>query len=500
MSLEIRASGEQTRARPVKSLPNIIFVLADDMGYGDMGCNNPEGRIPTPNLDHLAARGMRFTDAHAASAVCTPSRYCALTGRYAWRTRLKRGIVWEWDGALIEPGRLTLAGLLKQRGYTTACLGKWHLGWEWTTKDGRHPNETLPYGESARPQRPAYQENIDWNGRIGGGPVDCGFDSYFGVDVPNFSPYTWFEDDHLTEAPSVPKPERLYGNSGLAVPWWEHEAMIPRFTQRAVEQIEAARHSDHPFFLYFPLTSPHSPVVPNDPFKGASGIGLYGDFVCEIDWIVGQLLDALRRTGQLDNTLLIFTSDNGPETRTRDDEGAYERAHRCGHFSMGPLRGVKLDAWEGGHRVPFVAAWPGVIPAGTQCDLSICLADLMATFAEMTGQTLPDSAGEDSISMLPLLRGRMDNPTRDVLIHHSGTGKFAIRQGDWVFIDAPAGNDKEEPAWFAQLRGYQPHNQPGELYHLAKDPAERENLHARHPGLFSELSQRLEAIKRGERT
>ena len=482
-----------------KPIDNIILVLADDMGYGDLHCNEPACRIPTPNLDRLAASGMRFTDAHSAAAVCTASRYGLLTGRYSWRSRLKQGIVWEWDGALPEPDRLTLAGLLKQRGYATHCIGKWHLGWDWPTRDGRPPNDTLSFGQWRPAEREAYAANIDWAGRLAGGPVDRGFDTYFGVDVPNFAPYTWFENDHLTEAPSVPKPERLYGNAGPAVPWWEHEAMIPRFTQRAVELIGKSQHGAQPFFLFFPLTSPHSPVVPNAQFKGASGIGLFGDFICEIDWVIGQLLDALERTGQRKNTLLIFTSDNGPETRTRDDEGAYERAQRTGHFSMGPLRGVKLDAWEGGHRVPFVASWPGVVPAGTQCDQTVCLVDVMATCAEFTGRPLPRDAGEDSVSMWPLLGGRTDRPTRDGLVYHSGGGKSALRQDGWVFIDAPAGNDKPEPEWFARLRGYVPHDHPGELYDLTADLPERYNRYGERPEIVRQFAERLAAVKRGAR-
>jgi len=477
--------------------PNIIYILADDMGYGDMRCNDPNCAIPTPNLDRLAERGMRFTDAHAATALCTPSRYGVLTGCYAWRSRLKRGIVWEWDGALIEPDRLTVPEMLRQHGYRTACLGKWHLGWDWPTLDGRHPNETLTFGGMLHAERERFAANIDYDGRIGGGPTDRGFDSYFGVDVPNFPPYTWFEDDHLTQVPTEPKPDHLYGNPGLAVPGWSLEAMIPEFTRRAVEMIEstASDPKQRPLFLYFPLTSPHSPIVPNEQFKGASGIGNYGDFVCEVDWVVGQVIDALDRTGQADNTLLVFTSDNGPEDRTGDDEGVYARAQRTGHYSMGPLRGIKRDAWEGGHREPFVAAWPEVIPHGARCDQLVCLTDLMATCAEIVGSDLPEHAGEDSVSMLPLLRGRTGEPTRHALAYHSGSGKFAVREGDWVFIDAAAGNDSPEPEWLRQARGCVPHDEPKELFHLVDDLAERRNLYADRPEVAERLSARLEEIK-----
>ena len=419
--------------------PNIIYILADDMGYGDMGCNNPDGKIPTPNLDRLAGQGMRFTDAHAGSSVCTPSRYNILTGRYAWRSRLKRGIVWEWDGPLIEAERPTVASMLRDQGYRTHCLGKWHLGWDWPTFDGRHPNETLPFGQigtqAAAEERHEFgRRNIDFTKRIGGGPVDRGFDSYFGVDVPNFAPYAWFEDDHLTALPAEEKPADMYVRPGKAVPGWSLEAMIPEFTRRAVKGIED--HVASPFFLYFPLTSPHSPIVPNQEFRGNSGVSRYGDFVCEVDWVVGQVMDALDRTGARDNTLLIFTSDNGPEDRTDDDEGVYERARQRGHYSMGPLRGVKRDTWEGGHRVPFVASWPATIPPGRRCDQLISIGDLMATSADLVGIELPKGAGADSVSILPLLRGGTDRPVRDFVIHHSASGTFAVRRGDWVLINA----------------------------------------------------------------
>jgi len=485
------------------SKPNIIFILADDMGYGDAHCNNPDSRIPTPHLDRLAEKGMCFSDAHAGSSVCTPSRYSILTGRYAWRSRLKKGIVWQWDAPLIEPERLTVAGMLRDNGYRTACLGKWHLGWDWQTLDGRRPNDTLTFGEHELAKRAAFGENIDYRKRIGGGPVDRGFDSYFGVDVPNFPPYAWFEDDHLTALPTQDKPNNLYGAPGKAVPGWELERMIPEFTRRAVEFIETHGERERktentpPYFLYYPLTSPHSPVVPNADFRGRSGIGLYGDFVCEVDWVVGQIMGALDRTGTFDNTLLVFTSDNGPENRTGDDEGVYERARRAGHYSMGDLRGIKRDAWEGGHRVPFVASWPAVIPEGQRCDQVIGLCDFMATAADTIGIDLPEGAGEDSVSYLPLLKGRVDRPIRTSLVHHSAAGRFALRRGEWVFIDGPTGDENGEPEWLKEKRGYSPHDEPGELFNLEADLSESANRYGEHPGIVSEMSRALNEMKGG---
>lgn len=475
--------------------PTIIYILADDMGYGDLACNNEESRIPTPRLDALAAGGMRFTDAHAGSSVCTPSRYHVLTGRYAWRSRLKQGIVWEWDLPLLEADRLTVAGLLQQQGYTTHCIGKWHLGWEWQTTDGGLAGDQLPFGKNSRSiqaERVAMNDQIDYTARIGGGPLDRGFDSYFGVDVPNFPPYTWFEDDHLMEPPSVPKPAEMYGHAGLMTPGWTLEGMIPELTRRAVALIEEA---DAPYFLYLPLTSPHAPIVPNAEFQGRSEAGKYGDFVCEVDWVVSEIVDALRRSGQLDETLLIFTSDNGPEACAADFEGCYELARQTGHYSMAHWRGSKRDVWEGGHRVPFIAHWPETIAAGSVCDQLVCLGDLMATCADLTGAELPAKAGEDSVSMLPLLRGETETPIREYLVHHSSDGRFALRSKEWVYIDNPSGGVSPEPAWFREERGYEAHDQPGELFRLSDDRAERHNLYASEPEVVNRLAGILSIAK-----
>lgn len=474
--------------------PNVIYVLADDMGYGDMGCNNPVSKIPTPHLDRLAAQGMRFTDAHAPSSVCTPSRYSILTGRYCWRTRLKSGVLWPWDPPLVEPDRLTVAGLLRQHGYRTACIGKWHLGWEWATHDGEPAHKGAEIGKLDAQQRHAMEQNIDYSKPMRGGPIDCGFDTYFGVDVPNFPPYTWFEQDRLTDPPTEEKPDDMFGHPGRMKPGWKLEEMIPEFVRRAINYIEES--GPDPFFLYFPLTSPHTPIVPNKEFIGRSGAGLYGDFVCEVDWVVGEIMTALERRGIADNTLLIFTSDNGPETEVKtQDPGAYERIRTYGHYSMANLRGVKRDTWEGGHRVPFIARWPGVTPPGAVCNQLTILGDLMATCAQIIGIQLREGEGEDSISILPLLQGNVDTPVRDVAVHHSCSGRFAIRKADWVFIDAPSGDDSHEPEWFKKERAYTRHNCPGELFNLKDDIAERRNLYDEHFQVVRELSKLLDQVK-----
>ena len=323
---------------------------------------------------------------------------------------------------------------------------------------------------------------------MGGGPVGCGFDTYFGDDVPNFPPYTWFEQDRLIGQPTEEKPETMFGHPGAMAPGWELEAVMPELTRRSVCTID--EFDDTPFFLYFALTAPHTPIVPLRAFQGTSGAGAYGDYVCEVDGCVGQIMDALERKGIADNTLLVFASDNGPENT------AYDRILEHGHYSMAHLRGLKRDTWEGGHRVPFVARWPGVIQGGSVCDQLITLGDLMATCADLVGARLPGDAGEDSVSILPLLLGDDQAPVRSSVVHHSSSGKLAIRKGEWVFIDAPSGDENGEPQWFKDERGYTSHIYPGELYNLREDIAERNNLYGQCPQIVDELSKLLASVKK----
>src|SRR5947207_11984821 len=377
------------------SRPNIVFILADDLGYGDVGCFNRESKIPTPNLDRLASEGMRFTDAHSPSSVCTPTRYALLTGRYCWRSRLKAQVLGPWGTTLIEEGRLTAPALLRQHGYSTACIGKWHLGWDWPTKDGK-PAASGPNRLS----------NVDFTRPIPNGPLTRGFDSYFGVDLPNYPPYIYLENDHTIGIPSVPN-WPIQNRPGPMLPGWNWVNILPDCAARAVRTIEEAakQQPQKPFFLYFALTSPHYPVVPDPEFRGKSGAGDFGDFVVQTDAVVGQVLDALKRTGLADNTLVIFTSGNGPAVGAEVTPGAYDRLKQYGHASMGPLRGAKRDAWEGGHRVPFIARWRGQIAPGTTSAETICHVDFLATVAAILGTKLPDDAGEDSYNLLPVLRG-----------------------------------------------------------------------------------------------
>ncbi|HEY1066865.1 MAG TPA: arylsulfatase, partial [Pirellulales bacterium] len=455
-----------------------VYILADDLGYGDVGCYNAESKIATPNIDRLAREGARFTDAHSPSAVCTPTRYALLTGRYAWRTRLQRNVLGPFSQPLIAETLLTVPELLRDQGYATACIGKWHLGWGWP--------------------KPGADGKYDFTQPIPDGPTTRGFDRYFGTDVPNYPPYCFIDNDRTVGTPSdsAPVGKDSFNIAGPMTPGWKLVDVLPGLEQRAVEYIEQSAKVDKPFFLYLPLTSPHFPVVPSEAFKGQSQAGDYGDFVMQTDAVVGAVLDALARSGAAENTLVIFTSDNGPEVAAEVTPGAYARLKQFGHASMGPLRGVKRDAWEGGHRVPFVARWPGKITPGAACAETVCHVDLMATLAALLGVSLPADAGVDSVNILPALLGEhRPAPLREATVHHSAQGKFAVRRGDWVLILAPTGDDNGksgEPAWLKQNRGYAAHAQPGELYDLAQDPDQRHNRYAAEPVKVAELAALME--------
>ncbi len=453
-------------ARAADAPPNIVIILADDLGYGDLGCYNGESKIRTPHIDRLAEEGSRFTDAHSPSAVCTPTRYGLLTGRYPWRSRLKRGVLGPWSAALIEKDRLTLPSMLRAKGYATAAIGKWHLGMTWPTKDGKPPtSRDDPYS------------NVDFTQAITEGPTSRGFDTYFGTDVPNYSPFCFIENDRTLGIPTDLSNAEDFNIRGPAMPGWRSVNILPELTLRAVTSVEQAAEKKRQFFLYFALTSPHYPVAPAPEFIGKSGAGAYGDFVVQTDWVVGQITDALARRGVAENTLVIFTSDNGPEIDGEVVIGAFDRIQKFGHASMGALRGVKRDAWEGGHRVPFIARWPGHVPAGKVNDQYLILTDLMSTCAAITGSPLPVDAAEDSVNILPALLGGKVKREAGVTVGISG--KPALRQGDWVLIAAPTGREnpapRGEPDWFRDQRGYKAHDSQNELFNLREDPQQKNN-------------------------
>lgn len=465
--------------------PNIVILYADDMGWGDLGVQNPQSKIPTPHLDRLAREGMRFTNAHSSSGICTPSRYALLEGRYHWRKF--HGIVNSFDQPILDDEKTTLAELLKNKGYHTACIGKWHLGWNWNAIK-------RPSSKSGEKSKGFAPDAFDWSKAIPGGPLSHGFDYYFGDDVPNFPPYAWFENDRVITEPTVrltttkPTAEGSWeARPGPAVKDWDFWAVMPTLTEKAVDWI-GKRKPDEPFFLYFPFTSPHAPIVPISAFQGKSQAGGYGDFVAQTDATVGRVLEALEKGGFAENTLVIFSADNGPEGY------AYERVKNFDHRSMGPLRGLKRDLWEGGHRVPFVVRWPQSVPANRVSDALLSQIDVYATIAAVVGADIPASSAEDSYDQLALLRGESPS-ARDTLVHNTNPNGYGLRHGDWVLIEAKTGGVTKVPTWFDEANGYGKNTQPGELYNLRDDLGQKKNLYAEMPEKVAELKERLQAIR-----
>jgi len=439
--------------------PNIIYILADDLGYGDVKCLNPKGRIATPQMDRLAASGMIFTDAHASSSVCTPSRYSILTGRYNWRSRLQSGVFGGFSTPLIDRERLTAPALLKQSGYATACIGKWHLGM------------TMP-GKS------------NLNRQILDSPTTRGFDEFFGISASlDMPPYAFIHNDRFT-APLDTEKELYKGRRGPAAAEFEAVDVLPTLTSKAVEYIRHEASGKKTFFLYLALTSPHTPIVPTKDWLGKSGIGDYGDFVMETDWAVGEVLAAIDHAGIADNTLVMVASDNGcaPAAGVADLE-------KKGHFPSAQFRGYKSDIWDGGHRVPFLVRWPGKVKPGAKCDTLVCLDDLVATCADILGVKLPDNAGEDSVSFLPALVGVSGKPLREAIVHHSINGCFAIRQGNWKLELCPGSGGWGKPGDAAARK----QGLPGvQLYDLSKDIGEKKNVQANHSDVVKRLTSLLE--------
>ncbi len=478
----------QTFAAPK---PNIVIILTDDLGYGDVQCYNPQrGKIPTPNIDRLAAQGTRFTDAHSSSGVCSPSRYTLLTGRYHWRTHLQNGIVGVFREPLIAPDRMTIGTLAKQHGYHTAAIGKWHLGWDWPI-----PEKLRRYFQIADDGDAAALADARlgaWNEvfskPIPGGPSARGFDAYFGTDVQNWPPYCFIENDRTLGIPSELLPAALLENNlasirGPALKDWKLEGILPALTDRACAFIDKQAEAKQNFLLYLPLTTPHTPLAVNEPWRGKSGLdSAAADLTMETDATVGRVLDALEKSGVTDNTLVLFTSDNGfaPYVGIKELE-------KLGHFPSGPLRGFKGDAWEGGHRVPFIARWPGVVKPGGVCGQLVHQADIMRTLADIFGATLPGNAGEDSFSFLAQLKGE-DRPVRPHAVSCSAGGVPALRAASWKLIAAPSGNGpwnkspSVEPAT------------PVLLFNLADDLGETRNLANESPELVHGLKALLEKV------
>ncbi len=474
-----------------KRLPNILVLYADDLGFGDLGCYNKNSKIPTPNLDRLASEGIRFTDGHSSSGICSPSRYALLTGRHHWRDF--HGIVGVFGKSVFKPEQLTLPEMLKSKGYHTSAIGKWHLGWNW---DAIRKTEAKQTGNK---RNSAWGfDAFDWSKPIPDGPTAHGFDHYFGDTVINFPPYCWIEDDRTPVAPDTNMDSSKWkpikeGNwecrPGPMVSTWDPYQNLPTTTARGVEYIKSQAKIDNPFFLYFAFPSPHAPIIPNDEFDGRSDAGPYGDFVFETDDACGQLLQSLQVSGQADNTIVIFTADNGPE------KYAYARDEKFGHWSAHPLRGLKRDIYEGGHHVPYIIKWPGVAKPGRVSDALVSQIDLMATLASIVGFDLTSDSAEDSHDLVPLLKGEQEQ-VRTTHVHNTSPNQYAIRHEDWLLINTKTGYvSGRNDAWEERHDYSQDDNQPVELYNLKSDIGQRHNLAKQEPEKVAELQSLLIKIQ-----
>ncbi len=467
-------SGCEKQKNEDSSLPNIVYLLADDMGIGDLGCYNPESKIPTPAMDELAAEGMLFTDAHTNSAVCTPTRFGILTGTYAFRTRLKSGVLWGSSQPLIDKSTKSVAQLLKDNGYNTACIGKWHLGLGWQTLE---PDVELTDNWQEDNQK------IDFSKPILFGPNDIGFDYFYGItgslDMP---PYLYIENNKAQGIPNEITNEG--GRTGITTPGFKAKNVMPDLTQKAIDFIRR-QDAEQPFFLYFPLTAPHTPIVPNKVFLGKSGAGNYGDFVVECDATVHRIIAALKETGAYDNTLFILTSDNGSSPHGFP----IEQEIKYNHITSNGFKGRKSHSYDGGHRVAFIASWPGHIKEGAVSDEVICSTDLFATVADLTSHKLAPDEALDSYSFLPVLLGeKYKMPLREATIHHSLNGDFSIRKANWKYIDA------QGHGGFAQIKEPVPTDSI-QLYNLENDFAETKNVYLQYPEVVAELKALFEKYK-----
>ena len=477
-----------------KLLPNIVYILADDLGYGDVSVNNPESKINTPYIDGLAKQGMRFTDAHTTSSVCTPSRYSILTGRYPWRSRLPVGVLRGYSRTLIEKGQPTVASLLKTSAYRTGVVGKWHLGLDWVPKEANKDSiKNNLYGilDEMNP------DHIDFTKAPVQGPRTQGFDYSFilpaSLDMP---PYCYLENDKLTELPTSHtdgnKLESGYTGpfwrAGLIAPSFDFYNVLPLFTTKATDFIKRESKEKTPFFLYFPMPAPHTPWVPTQNYIGKSKAGEYGDYVQMVDDAVGTVLHTLDSLGLSKNTLVIFSSDNGPYWRENF-------VKQFNHKAAGPFRGMKGDAFEGGHRVPFIVRYPGKIEAGSVSKATTTLANLLATCSELLGNHSAKFETEDSYSILPVLIGKTkDVAEQPAVVHSSSKGFYAIRKGSWKLIANLGSGGMTVPA---EIKA-KPDEPVGQLFNLENDIHEDHNVYSQYPDKVTELTEMLEKIKKSK--
>ena len=482
-----------------RSPPNIVFILADDMGVGDVSALNAHSAWQTPHIDRIAKEGIALTDAHSSSAVCTPSRYAIMTGRYNWRSARKSGVGSGLSPALIEPGRLTVPAFLRQHGYVTAMIGKWHLGLDWARSGSGvavatdDPTDGEPSrGAATKAAEPA----VDYTKPFGGGPVACGFQYFFGISASlDMPPYTWLRGDRVDALPRQTikgSPLPAMWRAGPIAEGFAHVDVLPREAAEAVGYIEK-QNAKQPFFLYLALTAPHTPIVPEKEFSGRTGTTAYGDFCAQVDGAVGKVLAALAARHLEENTLVIFTADNGCSPSAN-----FAELQKFHHDPQAGCRGEKADIYEGGHHVPFLVRWPAVVQRGRVSDQVICQVDLLATCAGIVAAALPDTAGEDSVNLLPLLAGEtVRGPLHEAVVHHSINGSFAIRQGPWKLCLCP-----DSGGWSDPKPGKAPAGSPPfQLFNLRDDPAETKNLYSAHPEIVQQLGGLLKRyVARGRST
>jgi arylsulfatase A-like enzyme len=459
--------------------PNIIFILADDLGYGDVSALNENSKIHTPNLDLLASQGVVFTDAHSSSAVCTPTRYGILTGRYNWRSTLKKGVLGGYSHPLIPHDRKTMAAMLHEEHYNTACIGKWHLGWDW---------DNIEKGN----------DSVRFDKPINNGPTTLGFDYFYGIcGSLDMKPYVYVENNIPTALPNrfTEHDGMGFWRNGPTASDFDHEQVLPNLIGRAVKYIEEKSKDKDPFFLYLPLTAPHTPILPNKEFRGKSGLNDYGDFVLMVDAMMGKVMVAIDQAGISNNTIVVFTSDNGCSPSANFDELMAK-----GHNPSYIYRGYKSDLFDGGHRIPCIVRWPAKVKHH-KVNQTICLTDFMATFAAITGYKLKDSEGEDSFSLTPLLLDTgQEKYSREATVHHSIYGNFTIRKGEWKLLFSPSSGgwsypspDKDDKV-IATLPPYQ-------LYNMKTDPGESDNLNEKYPEVVRNLRElMLKYIEEGRST
>ena len=460
---------------------NVIYILADDMGYGDVSALNENAAFQTPNFDSMASNGICFTDAHATSAVCTPSRYGILTGRYNWRSRLKCGVMSGYSSPLIEEGRMTVADLFRANGYSTAAIGKWHLGMEFKKTD---EFKLLPEFETCA--------GVDYAGKIERSPITCGFDYYYGISASlDMAPYIYIENDHFTNLPDHETEDtgKRFWRKGPTAPDFVHEDVLPHLTDKVLERIESEK--DKPFFIYFPMPAPHTPILPSPEFRGKSGTNEYGDFVLMVDAMVGRILDQLKELGLHENTIVVFTSDNGCSPMAN-----FEELLQAGHNPSYVFRGHKADIYEGGHRIPLLVQWPARIKPGKRCDQLVCLCDFMATMAEMLGAELPPEAGVDSVSNLPLWLDADGPAVREDVVHQSINGSLSLRKGKYKLEMCPGSG-----GWSYPAPGEETADMPRfQLYDLETDISERVNIIEEHPAIEAYMKKILVGYIRNGRS